>query len=279
MSNEAALRERAELLDELRQIVQSMKNLAYAELQRLGRVRSAQQEAMQCVEAAWRGLVAPGGAQPPAGISLVIGSERGFCGAFNAPLVAACGELAPQGTVLVAGARLVRALPSAAAVVVLDGCAGLDDADAVLDGWMRALSERRTSHEGGQVVFQGAYGVERVPLWSAGEGGGEGATAAPNTRSAMAPLGRLALPPDVLRPALARQRARLLLQSALLTSLEQENHRRLAQMQRAQEHLDQLAQDLQHRRAAWRQASITNELETLVSAEAGPVWPGVTRAP
>ena len=92
MSATHALRERARLLDELRQIVQAMKNMAFAEMQRLSRARAAQDEACRAVLQALVDMSGPIDGQSgdaPSKVCLVIGAERGFCGAFNAHLAAA----------------------------------------------------------------------------------------------------------------------------------------------------------------------------------------------
>uniref|UniRef100_UPI0035B20BB0 F0F1 ATP synthase subunit gamma n=1 Tax=Ideonella dechloratans TaxID=36863 RepID=UPI0035B20BB0 len=93
-------------------------------------------------------------------------------------------------------------------------------------------------------------------------------TAAPAATGAT-PAGtpvRLGLPRPVLMAAVLHQTVRVQLRAALETSLVQENHARLAQMQRAQDHLDELAADLRRRWASLRQADITNELELLTAA-------------
>ena len=59
MAVQQQLRERATLLADLRQIVQAMKNLALAELQRLQHSQPALAEAQRTLEAAWGQLAAP----------------------------------------------------------------------------------------------------------------------------------------------------------------------------------------------------------------------------
>lgn len=77
-------RTRLTLLDELTQIVAAMKNLAYAELQRLAHLLEAQQAAEQAMQSAVQNLwPSSNTSNPNAGIWLATGSERGFCGGFN----------------------------------------------------------------------------------------------------------------------------------------------------------------------------------------------------
>lgn len=284
MTGETALRERGRLLDELRQIVQSMKNLALAELQRLARLKQAQAQASEALEAAWQALPempevsdedmgrAASRTHPPKHIGLVIGAERGFCGAFNAQLARAAQVWLDETP----GAHLVAGSPRLAAqfehqgsgtptepVTGLPGCGASEETDTALDAWLAHLGptlacERVTLW----LLYMGHDGVRREQLWPA-----PAQPLSARRSYTTPPLHYLPLPP--LRLALRRQRLRLRLQAALLNSLEQENHWRLAQMQRARDHLDELGEGLRRRYASVRQTNITNELESLAGAENG----------
>ena len=100
------------------------------------------------------------------------------------------------------------------------------------------------------------HGSGPAPLRGPAAAGAPGVTPGP----------RLGLPRPVLMAAVLHQMVRVQLRAALETSLVQENHARLAQMQRAQDHLDELAAELRRRSARLRQADITNELELLTAA-------------
>ena len=119
MSARSELRERADLLSELRQIVQAMKNVAFAELQRVARALPALDEARESVLRALDSVRQdPAPAQPRPALAmgtlwLVIGADRGFCGAFNARLATAIEKLRrdnPQARVLIASRRLAELL-------------------------------------------------------------------------------------------------------------------------------------------------------------------------
>ncbi len=275
MSGQRELRERRELLEELRQIVQAMKNLAFAEIQRLSHMQPVQAQARDAVMRALRafsGDAAPAGgpaADTDAPVCwLLIGAERGFCGAFNDRLAAeaiAVLREEPRARLLVASQRLYEALrPESGNVLSLAGCTTLEDADAVLDEWVAALAREAPHCRAVWLLHAGEAGMVRVrllpdPVPPVGTTG----TTSP-TDAANPPLRYL--PIQVLYPALVRQALRLLLQGGLCDSLQQENRWRLSQMQRAQDHLDELGQVLRRRNAALRQADITNEQETLMSS-------------
>jgi F-type H+-transporting ATPase subunit gamma len=277
MTGQHALRERAELLAELHDIVQAMKNLAFAQLQRVGRELPALAQARGAVLDALRRVdqfdpavppVAPTRAGPPPVTWLVIGAERGFCGAFNARLVAAVEELRraqPDTRVLVASRRLIDLLGSeAAGLVALPGCAAIEEAQVALDSWLSAVADEAAQGRDVALLHTDATGLRRQPLLPTPELDAESTAPQP-----VGPVPMHYLPLPALRPSLRRQAVRLLIHAGLCASLQQENHWRLTQMQLAQDHLDKLGHALRRRRAALRQADITSELETLTSSLAG----------
>lgn len=273
MSTQGALRERGALLDELRQIVQAMKNLAYAEMQRLAHAQPAQAaardavfEALDLVPAGAPG--APAGARGPSATGwLVIGAERGFCGAFNDRLAEEARRLSAQTAdlhLLAAGRRLNGLLDGLACpVTLLGGCATLDDVDAALDEWLAALAAEAPRCREIWMLHAGESTMVRRRLVPAAR--------AMKEEPQPAPLRYL--PDPALRGALLRQAMRLQLEDGIFESLRQENRWRLAQMQRAQDHLDELSERLRRRYAALRQENITNEQETLMSSLQATISP------
>lgn len=260
MTGDKALRERSHLLDELRQIVQSMKNLAFAELQRVSRIREAQSEAASTLNQA---LMRLGSMPSPASSAapdqgrmwLVIGAERGFCGAFNARLADTLDELKlaeSKQPVLVASTRMKESSPSPA-FAFLKGCASSDEVDMTVDDWLAAIEQNRGSATHLQVIRHDEHQVIQTML----------PLHAPPCADRVSIAHQLPLPG--LRSAIHRQHLRFMIQDAITASLLQENHWRLNQMQRAQDHLDELSAQLRRQYAANRQANITNELETLMS--------------
>lgn len=266
------LREHMRLLDELRQIVGAMRNLAYAELQRLDKAMAAQAQAEACV---LRALADVTGPEPPStpggGVHLVIGSERGFCGGFDEPLASVARRIGAgaDGTMLmVAGSRLAgRLAPDAAHCVPVPGSGSAEECAATVDGWIEAiqariaaqtpldaLALRVTYHDAAQVRERTILPTPALP--ARGRGAGPART----------------LGDGQLLPALKREALRVLLLGACYASLAQENRWRLLQMQRAQDHLDDASARLRRKYFLARQTDITTELETLMSSlvDAGP---------
>ncbi|MCY1307820.1 alternate F1F0 ATPase, F1 subunit gamma [compost metagenome] len=71
---------------------------------------------------------------------------------------------------------------------------------------------------------------------------------------------------SVLVPKLVLKVLRIVLLGALYQSLQQENRWRLAQMERAQDHLEESRRQLDRRYFRQRQAEMTTELEMLMSS-------------
>ena len=256
MSSHHELRERADLLSELGQIVQAMKNVAFAELQRVSRARPALDEASTSVLHALESLRAEAGPLHPTPavgttVWLAIGADRGFCGAFNARLAAAVKALRredPHARVLVAGRALAGLLEALTPKIVpIAGCSSVEEAYPALENWIAGIDR----------AAAGAREVHMLPSPEPVRKPGERRMQAPPSHH---------LPLPVLRSALLRQAVRLLLQTGLSQSLEQENRARLAQMQRAQDHLDELGRKLRRRYAVLRQTEITDELEMLMTS-------------
>lgn len=269
----AALRDHLRLLDELRQIVGAMRNLAYAEVQRLGRMTAAQALAQQAVLQALADTGAT--ADRPAGPAtwLLIGAERGFCGGFNEHLLAALPPLReqfPTARWLAAGERLLQhadQLPPAA--TALAGSASAEECMSTVDAWMDILQPQLASARTFGVLHHTAQGpVQQLLLPDP-----------PLPAPGPAPLRYL--PAPALTAGLRAEWLRIGLLGALCESLLQENRWRLAQMQRAQDHLDEAGEQLRRNYFRQRQADITGELETLMSSldATGSMAFGARRAP
>ncbi len=262
------LRERLALLAELGQIVAAMKNLAYVELRRVARVQEAQAAAQSAMaQALSLAGLALGEAQVQADIWLAIGSENGFCGGFNEQLAEAVMALTkqqPGANWLLAGNRLQQLLAEPLpAAQTLPGAGTSEELSACLELWaahLGALFGAATDHKTlpriGLLFHRQLPGRDAelaqlplLPPMTAGEA-----------------RAQLLLPQAQLQTSLRLDQLRIQLLGAGLHSLLQENRARLAQMQRAQDHLDEAEQTLQRRYFRERQADITAELQTLMAS-------------
>lgn len=256
-------RTRLALLDELAQIVGAMKNLAYVELQRLSHLLVAQREAEQAIQHAlqdlWPNPAQNIGSQP--GLWLAVGSERGFCGGFNdqmADRVLQQQAQSPHTIWLIAGERLHQRLEGHLPQAVwLPGSNGSEDYLDCVEHWSEALAERLFTLADGPllwVLHQEESGIQQRQLLPL------------PTQPASRRQPRTDLSTAQLQPPLLLELVRVQLLGVQFRSLQQENVARLAQMKRAQDHLDETRQELRQKYFRQRQADITGELETLMSS-------------
>lgn len=256
----AILKRRATLLDELSQIVNAMRNLSIAALQKLGKAAEVEREAEQLVLQALADidthLPEPIGVE----ICLAIGSERGFCGGFNnrlAEFTQAYLSALPKAKCYVAGARLQPLLQAKHInAIELTGCADMDDAVNAVDDWLSILLPGTESFSPLKIIYQDEEEVKVRSLLPLPE--------LPKPNKGAAPLRYL---PDVqLKAGLLSEWLRLALLSTLTRSLTVEHRWRLNQMQRAEHYLEETGVKLKSTMQRQRQNEITVELENLMSA-------------
>jgi len=257
---------------EVRSILSAMKNIALMELRALAGMVESQRRAMASIERAAADFLAfyplPAGPAPVATVSVVIGSERGFCGEFNEALEAEARAASARGEHLLAvGARLAERLEADDLQTVLSGANVAEELSAVLEQLAARLVAVQREAPPGPLAVKAVY---HNP-----DGSG------PVTR-VIAPLPlpdrparaqgfppRLTLAPPEFFAALLEQALLLALQEAFSVSLIAENRRRLEHMEGALKRLDDITARLARRMNASRQEEITQEIEVIMlSAEA-----------
>ncbi|HET8707858.1 MAG TPA: F0F1 ATP synthase subunit gamma [Pseudomonadales bacterium] len=256
----AVLKRRSVLLAELSQIVNAMRNLSIAALQKLGKAAEVEREAEQWVLQALADLDAklphPGGKE----ICLIIGSERGFCGGFNNRLAEFTRHYLTQHEVahcFAAGARLTPLLQGCHAdLTELAGCADMEDAVHAVAEWLPILLPDVTQLTPITLIYQDDEGVVARALLPL--------PALPKPNPGATPLRYL--PDAQLTAELISEWLRLALLSRLTRSLTLEHRWRLNQMQRAEHYLEEAGAKLKSVMQRQRQNEITVELENLMSA-------------
>jgi F-type H+-transporting ATPase subunit gamma len=260
------LREHLRLFDELRQIVTAMRNLAYAELQRLERAIAAQSRAQVCILQALADV--SGNESNDAAktrIRLIIGTERGFCGGFNEHLAELMQKFARQdedAIWIVAGSRLAdRTKDVIANSITVPGSSTTEECPSIVDGWLGALLDRA-----GSLLVPDAIDLRVMHHDALQTSETQLLPHPPLPRSTRGPRPLQTLPNKNLLPWLTTDCLRICLLGACYASLVQENRWHLLQMQRAQDHLDEAAARMRRRYFLARQTDITTELETLMSS-------------
>jgi F-type H+-transporting ATPase subunit gamma len=250
------------LYDDLSGILGAMRSFALAELHRVLRREEAQQAVTEALGDAWRDM-APAWPPPPdttADIWLLLGSVRGFCGAFNEEVIQTWRNEGGSGQpTVVVGERLCSLIPATDAVVVVPGALGGLDAASAIDRILDALRQLRgrVGEIGGLVAClrdkDGPVCKRLLPLPQA-------------EQRAARPMPATLQPPMQVAAQVAEQILFHDLLALLLRSIRIENHMRLMQMENALRHLEQGREELLRQRNHLRQEEIIEEIEVMVAA-------------
>ena len=270
-------------LGEIRDIMNSMKSLAYMETRKLSRFIDAQRAVVREIRRAADDFLGffpellprlPGGAP----LCLVIGSERGFCGDFNEQLLQRM-ESCPGsgGGLILVGTKLHGLVESGRPVVEkLEGADVVEDVEAVLTRILDVLAAHyEVSGPGPLTVAYQDPEVEGVVLERLLPPFGDGG--APTPVFAHAPV--LNLSPADFLSELADHYLLTAIHGILFSSLMAENYRRVRHLEGAVRHLDEKTSDLARRANVLRQEEIIEEIEViLLSAATLTGEPGAGRA-
>jgi F-type H+-transporting ATPase subunit gamma len=264
-------------LQEIRAILDAMRNLAVLETRKIARFREAHRRSLDTLAAAASDVArfhAPAlrGA-PRTTVWILIGSERGFCGDLNETLLAAWQKRGQSNfpvtrhaadALVVVGGRLAARLPAGERVQALAGPSIAEDVNEVivhLAEALRALLQRETAaaldlevlhHEPDSAAPQ----LARLEPFPEPPPGGAGTPP------------QLDLPPAALLPELGERHLLAQLQALLYAALAAENEQRLRHMEAAIRHIDEDSERLTVQRNRLRQEEITEEIEVLMlSAE------------
>jgi F-type H+-transporting ATPase subunit gamma len=273
MTRRRTLEQRRHSIGEIRNIMNSMKTLAYLEIRKLGRFLDAQRAVVAHVEtvaADFLGfhsdlLPPPDGSAEP--VCLLLGSERGFCGDFNEALIdrleghiEELHSVSPR--VMVAGHKLGARLEADPRVVAaFDGATTVGEVERTLHAITRALAVLQSQHgmlslsvfhhdpEQEQVIVTGV--LPCLELCRDVE-----------PRFTHAPLVHLS--PQAFLGALIDHYLYSVLHELMYVSLMAENLRRVRHLEGAVRHLDEKSTALLRKSNALRQEEIIEEIEVIL---------------
>jgi F-type H+-transporting ATPase subunit gamma len=277
MSRRRELDQHRRQLDEIAEIMRSMKNLAYMETRKLARLLDAHGEALALIEAAASDFLTfyPDLARLSVGgprLVLLIGSERGFCGDFNEVLLKAAASERAGAHLIAVGSRLTaRVVGNEASATLLQGAGVAEEIGAALLSLSAAIARFQASESAiSLVVWHHRNGMQDpvrsslLPPFADRE----------TTRAqGHAPL--LNLPPERFYADLVEHYLMAVLHEIFYTSLMAENQRRIQHLEGAIRRLDERTAEFARQSRVLRQEEITEEIEViLLSAEAGSARPG-----
>lgn len=256
-------------LNDIGTILSAMRSLAFIEMRRLGDGAARRVETLAAIHRAIDHLVASYPAARPSSVPerdviVLVGSERGLCGDFDA--VVASHEYATQdhgdGLRIAVGSRLGQLLDERGiAHRALTGAAVIEDVPDVLSNMVAAL--RNSAHD------EHEHTVGLVVVHHDDDGAVRAERVLPIPVSAISPPALLARPllqltPPRLYEMLVEYYVFAALHVALLASLLAENRRRQDQMSSALDRLHLRVDDLDRHRRQARQEAITEEIEIIL---------------
>lgn len=253
-------------LNEIRTILNAMKNLAFMEIHKLQRFKAMQGQALANIESAARDFLNfyPGMAgtdNHAAHICILLGAERGFCGDFNESLINAIAAKAYTGIIAV-GSRLCNRLEDIAAEVVttLEGANVAEEVPAIINRLIDTLSG---IHGKAPLQLSVVYHNDAPNQISQRQ------VLPPFPQQSQSPFHYA--PPPVLNLEPGEFFADLVdhylfaaLHEIFYISLMAENHSRLQHLEGAVNHLDNQTVKLQRKSQIYRQEEITEEIEVIL---------------
>lgn len=276
MSRRSTLQRHRHTLTEIREIMGSMKTLAFIETRKLSRFLTAQREVVAAMERVGTDFLtfhpypdpSLAGALP---VQLLIGSERGFCGEFNQVLLrhlqlGAQAESPREPAWVVVGGRLrSRVEPNPRVAAYIDGANVAEEVERVL----REIVDTLTALQSARgplalaVFYRGGDSDEVLadPLLPPFQNDGQNDGRSPQGFS-HPPL--LQLEPEALLSELADHYLFARLHQVLYDSLLAENRVRLQHLEGAVSHLDDKRAELLRQSNVLRQEEIIEEIEVIM---------------
>ena len=271
MSRRRNLEHHRRSLAEIRDIMNSMKTLAYMETRKLARFLDSQTAVVRSIEVAAADFlsfhpdVLPEASEATT-IFILIGAERGFCGDFNHAVLrhqASVPETLPSSApaLIAVGRKLHTLLEGDHRVAAwIDGVSVVEEVASVLNQLTDEI-----------VSLQSRHGV--IEVFCLYHGSADGVV----TQRLLPPFADFddSQFHDSLAPALNLSPAAFLidltdqylfavLHAMLYTSLMMENHQRVTHLEAAVRHLDDQSQDLARQCNGLRQEEIIEEIEVIL---------------
>lgn len=271
MTRRHEIEEHLSSMNDIKDIMNAMKNLSFMETRKLVRFLASQQRVVDSIRAAARDFLGayPQFAAPPAAacsVNILIGAERGFCGDFNEKLMTGCNDhlqrqAAPNPKLVAVGAKLFNNLeghPLLAAA--LEGPSVGQEVDGVLGRLVQVLSSMSKEYGSASVtVFHHRHETEKIRITS---------LLPPFLEPEIKPLPGypplLHVPPEAFYERLVDHYLFAALHEMFYTSLMAEHLRRILHLEAAVDRLEEKTAELGRKRNFLRQEEITEEIEEIL---------------
>jgi F-type H+-transporting ATPase subunit gamma len=276
MTKRRDLEHHRDSLDEIGEILSSMKTLAYMETQKLSRFLAAQQKVVESIDdvaADFLGFFpeVPSAIREATPVYLVIGSERGFCGDFNRALARRLVDERSESEVdstraVVVGHKLHSLLEDDESVAAfIDGASVVEEVPLVLQRLVAELNKLQASVSSVRLIgiHHDGDGISVRSLLPPFQG-----DPSEEVSHAFAPL--LNIPAIDFLGELVDHYLFSTLNTMLYASLMCENQRRVAHLGGAVRRLEEESGELTRRCRALRQEEIVEEIEVILLSATGP---------
>ncbi|CAG0955085.1 F-type H+-transporting ATPase subunit gamma [Anaerolineae bacterium] len=258
MSQSRELQAHIKQLEEIRSILNAMKNLAFMAVHKLTQLQALQTQIVTHIE---HNAVTFLTAYPivnieykPQPVYIVIGSERGFCGDFNDSLL---NHLPPDANIIAIGSRLIGRIESYTYQVIasLMGANAEEEIPLLLEQLLEQLAN--TDHQTLIVVYHDVDNnqIQQRQILPA-------FTQLKPNQNSETPI--LNLTPAQFFSELLEQYVPAVLYEIFYSSLLTENRIRLQHLEGAVQHLDDQTSKLHRKAQQYRQEEITEEIEVIL---------------
>ena len=259
-------------MEEIRSILNSMKNLALIEIHKLTRFQTMQGQAVANIENAALDFLdfypLPVADDTAAPICILVGAERGFCGDFNESLINSIAAEAYSGIIAI-GSRLCNRLVDNPLEVIasIEGANAAEEVPAILNRLIDTIS---TLHEVQPKVTKLSPTLQLTVIYH------DNSHSQINRRQILPPLPQqqrtphfgnppvLNLEPSDFFSDLTDHYLFAVLHEIFYISLMAENQQRLQHLEGAVKHLDDETVNLRRKSQIYRQEEITEEIEVIL---------------
>ncbi len=263
-------------MEEIRSILNSMKNLALIEIHKLARFQTMQGQAVANIEKAALDFLdfysLPIADEKVTPICILLGAERGFCGDFNESLINAILPETCSGIIAI-GSRLCSRLADHPLdlVATIEGASAAEEVPVILNRLIDAISSLPDSRGGFNKADNAAPALQLTVAYH------DNVAGQITRRQILPPFPRqpqrtqvygnppvLNLEPDEFFSDLTDQYLFAALHEIFYISLMAENQRRLQHLEGAVKHLDDETGNLRRKSQIYRQEEITEEIEVIL---------------
>jgi F-type H+-transporting ATPase subunit gamma len=263
-------------LEEIRSILNSMKNLALIEIHKLARFQTMQGQVVTNIENAAMDFLDfypfPAAEDNATPICILVGAERGFCGDFNESLINTIASEAYSGIIAIGNRLCNRLVDNPLEVVAsIEGANVAEEVPAILNRLIDIISSLPVSRGDINRATNAAATLQLTVVYH------DNSPSQINQRQILPPFPQqqqrtlgygnppvLNLEPGDFFSDLTDHYLFAVLHEIFYISLMAENQRRLQHLEGAVKHLDDETVNLRRKSQIYRQEEITEEIEVIL---------------